>query len=106
MRPHHLTVLAALAILCVAGSADEHVVHQKGRAFSPDVMTVTRGEAVMFRNDDTVPHNVMSTTTGNTFDLGSQAPGTETPVTFDRAGTVDVICAIHPRMHMTLRITE
>jgi len=67
---------------------------------------VARGEPVVFENDDTVPHNVMSTTPENAFDLGSQMPGNSTPVTFDRVGVVAVICAIHPRMHMTITVTN
>jgi plastocyanin len=43
---------------------------------------------------------------GNEFDLGSQPPGASTDVTFDAAGDVQVICAIHPRMKMTLKVTD
>ena len=93
--------------LSVAGaSADDQIVHQKGRIFSVTAMTGGTGEPVMFLNDDTVPHNIMSTTPENAFDLGSQTPGNATPVTFDAAGVVAVICAIHPRMHMTITVTD
>ena len=99
-----------LVLLCLAqgdaeGAADR-VVRQKNRVFSPETMLVTRHEPVVFLNDDTVPHNIMSSSAGNPFDLGSQAPGSATPVTFDVVGTVVVICAIHPRMHMTITVTE
>jgi plastocyanin len=45
-------------------------------------MTVRRGESVVFVNDDTVPHNVVSASGGNGFDLGQQPPNHATPVTF------------------------
>jgi plastocyanin len=48
----------------------------------------------------------MSKTPDNAFDLGSQMPGTSTPVTFDKAGIVAVICAIHPRMRLTIKVTD
>jgi plastocyanin len=48
----------------------------------------------------------MSNSAENEFDLGSQAPGSAVPVSFDRAGIVAVICAIHPRMHMTITVTN
>jgi plastocyanin len=88
------------------GGQPEHAVYQKGRTFSTDTITVLRNQPVLFVNDDTVPHNVVATTRGNAFDLGSQMPGTATPVAFDSAGTVEVICAIHPRMHMTITVLE
>ena len=106
MRPRHLIPVAVLALLCVAAGAASRVVHQKGRAFSVSEMTVKRGEAVVFENDDTVPHNIMSATPGNAFDLGTQTPGNSTPVTFDEAGIVAVICAIHPRMRLTITVTN
>ncbi len=103
---HPLISLAGLALLSAAAAAADHVVHQKGRMFSMSEMTVARGEPVVFLNDDNVPHNIMSTTPDNAFDLGTQVPGSATPVTFDKAGTVAVICAIHPRMHLTITVTN
>jgi plastocyanin len=88
-----------------AGVADR-TVHQKGRKFSVEEITVARHEPIVFLNDDTVPHNIMSTSAENGFDLGSQLPGTATPVSFSIAGTVVVICAIHPRMKMTIKVTD
>ena len=98
--------LLAAASGVAAGAAVGHVVGQHGRAFSIQSMTIRQGETVVFLNDDTVPHNVTSSTPDNRFDLGSQMPGSATPVRFDKAGLVEVICAIHPRMHMTITVTE
>jgi plastocyanin len=109
MHLKQLMRFAALGVLsAAAGPAlpPNTIVHQKGRAFSQAVVTVARGQPVTFENDDNVPHNIMSDTPDNSFDLGSQAPGTATPVTFDKIGLVQVICAIHPRMHMTVIVTN
>jgi plastocyanin len=84
--------------------AAEQTIHQKGRVFSQEAITIKQGESLVFLNDDSVPHNVMSTSAGNEFNLGSVAPGTSVPVTFDKAGTATVICAIHPRMKMTVTV--
>jgi len=87
----------ALAILCAAAAAATGpTITQKGRAFSTESITIKKGDTVVFFNDDTVPHNIMSTSKGNEFNLGSQVPGTSTPVAFNEAGDVAVICAIHP----------
>jgi plastocyanin len=99
-------VMAAAGFAVMATAADDHVITQKGRQFSIDAITVKKGEAITFFNDDTVPHNIMSLTTGNEFNLGSQAPGSSTPVTFSQAGDVSVICAIHPRMKLAVTVTE
>jgi plastocyanin len=105
MRVANSVILATGALLIAAAAVPDRRIGQKGRAFSQENVTVPRGVAVLFVNDDTVPHNIMSVTPNNEFDTGSQMPGTITPVTFDRAGVVAVVCAIHPRMQMTITVT-
>lgn len=106
-----MRIIVALVISGLAGPtalalAANYTIHQKGRTFSSEIMSVRTGQAVTFQNDDTVPHNVFSTTRGNEFDLGSQRPGASTDVTFTRAGEVEIICAIHPRMRMIISVTD
>ena len=97
-------------LIMVLGAGDELpdgvVIHQQGRRFSETAVTVHRGETLTFLNDDSVPHNVMSDSAENGFDVGSQLPGSVRVVRFDIAGTVVVICAIHPRMRMVVTVTE
>ena len=81
-------------------------ISQKGRAFSSETVTLKKGGTLTFMNDDSIPHNIMSTSIGNEFNLGSQPPGASTDVTFKEAGDVLVICAIHPRMKMTVKVAE
>jgi plastocyanin len=106
MRPTSLLILAILGGLSTGALAANEVIHQQGRAFSTESVTVKRGEALTFLNDDTVPHNIMSATKGNEFNLGSQAPGSSTDVSFNEVGDVSVICAIHPRMKMTVKVVD
>ena len=98
----------ALVVAFGAGSAvalaAEHSISQKGRAFSETAITVKKGETLMFVNDDNIAHNIMSTSPGNEFNLGSQAPGSSLPVTLNKAGEVSVLCAIPPRMKMTVSV--
>jgi plastocyanin len=84
----------------------DRTIHQKGRLFSSEFTTIKKGESLTFLNDDTVPHNVISVSLRNQFDLGSQRPGTSTDVAFTEAGNVEIICAIHPRMKMTITVRE
>jgi plastocyanin len=104
MRSLTPIALAVLAGLSTAALAATQVIHQQGRAFSAESISIKKGEALTFLNDDTVPHNIMSSSKGNEFNLGSQSPGTSTDVSFNEAGEVQVICAIHPRMKMTVKV--
>jgi len=106
MRQLTLLTIIVTAGLSAGALAATEVIHQQGRAFSADSVTIKKGEALTFLNDDTVPHNIMSTSKGNEFNLGSQGPGTSTDVTFKEAGDVQVICAIHPRMKMTVKVED
>lgn len=103
---HVILMTAAMVGMAAAGISNSKFVGQKGRMFSSEVVRVRRGEPVTFVNDDTVPHNIMSSTQNSRFDMGSQPPGTAVPVSFDELDTVGVICAIHPRMHMSIEVVE
>jgi plastocyanin len=106
-----MRMLTSLAVVVLVGLsagalAANQTITQKGRLFSSESITIKKGESVTFANDDTVPHNIVSTSKGNEFNLGSQPPGAATDVTFKETGEAQVICAIHPRMKMTVKITD
>jgi plastocyanin len=105
---HELLIAAAAGVVMGAGIAlaANTTVQQKGKAFSTKEVVIKKGDTVTFMNDDTVSHNVMSRSPGNEFNIGAQAPGVSTPVKFDAAGSVDVFCAIHPQMRMSVKITD
>jgi plastocyanin len=106
MRLTSIAVVVFMGLSAGALAAANLTITQKGRAFSSEEVGLKKGESLTFLNDDSVPHNIMSTSKGNEFNLGSQAPGTATDVTFKEPGDVLVICAIHPRMKMMVKVTE
>jgi len=106
MRTLALFTVVIVSGLSVGAYAATEVIHQQGRVFSSESISLKKGDALTFLNDDTVPHNIMSASKGNEFNLGSQAPGTSTDVTFKEAGDVQVICAIHPRMKMMVKVID
>jgi plastocyanin len=106
MRQLIAVTFAITAGFSAAALAATQVIYQRGRAFSAESLSIKKGDALTFSNDDTVPHNIMSSSPGNEFNLGSQPPGSMTDVTFKAAGNVQVICAIHPRMKMMVTVTE
>lgn len=96
----------AIAAYAVAAYAAEHTIGQKGKKFSQEEISIKAGDAIVFVNDDNIPHNVMSMDPNNKFNLGSLRPGSATPVTFKAAGDVAVICAIHPSMKMRVKVVN
>lgn len=106
MKLMKVALVLAFASGSAAAFAAEHSISQKGRAFSETAVTVKKGDALVFVNDDNIAHNIMSTSAGNEFNLGSQAPGASAQVTLNNAGEVTVLCAIHPRMKMTVTVTD
>jgi plastocyanin len=106
MRRLAVFILVISAGLSAGALAGNQMIHQQGRVFGPDGVTIKKGDALTFLNDDTIPHNIMSASKGNEFNLGSQGPGMSTDVTFKEAGDVQVICAIHPRMKMMVKVTD
>ncbi|MFC3229075.1 plastocyanin/azurin family copper-binding protein [Marinibaculum pumilum] len=102
------TLVLALAGSLSAGIAlaADITVRQKGSTFDQEKVTVRVGEEIVFLNDDRVAHNVMSASGGNKFNLGLQKPGDSQAIAFEKAGRVDVRCAIHPKMKMVIEVTE
>ncbi len=96
----------ALVALVAAGAANaaEYEVVQKNKAFSPKELNIKVGDTVKFTNEDNFFHNVFSLSDLKTFDLGSYPKGEFKSVTFDKAGKVEVECAIHPSMLMIINV--
>ena len=95
--------LLFVVVSSVAFSA-EFEVGQKDKQFTKKSLTIKAGDTVKFTNQDPFFHNVFSLSELKTFDLGSYPKGESKSVTFDKAGTVDVECAIHPNMKMKIII--
>ncbi|HET6150760.1 MAG TPA: plastocyanin/azurin family copper-binding protein [Polyangia bacterium] len=100
-----LPVLIVTGLLLSRVSAGEkHVVSQKGKSFSITELKVKVGDTVEFKNDDDVSHNVFSVSKSQPFNTKMQTPGADTAVTFTTEGTVEVRCAIHPGMKLTVQV--
>ena len=105
-----ISVWPAAVLLSVASAtAAEQIVEQKDKAFAVNgvkaaTLKVKVGDVVQFKNMDPFFHNVFSLSDAKTFDLGSYPQGQSRSVTFDKAGTVEVECAIHPQMKMTVEV--
>jgi len=112
MRAIHLKALGLIvpAVLWAGAlAAAEYTVDQHNKTFEKDgakidKLTIKAGDTIHFRNMDPWFHNVFSLSELKTFDLGSYPQGQQKPVVFDKAGTVDVECAIHPQMQLEVEV--
>lgn len=95
---------AGLFAAGAAGAGQEHVVSQKNKSFSVRKLAVKAGDSVRFVNDDSFAHNVFSLSAPKSFDLGSFGNGGAKSVTFDKPGTVEVECAVHPAMRLEIEV--
>jgi plastocyanin len=97
-------------LVAVSGSLtvlaqSEITVSQKGRMFHPNELSISRGGAVLIVNDDAdLLHHAYIDSNAFKFDSGDQEPGSKTKITFATAGTFDVLCAIHPKMKLTVHV--
>jgi plastocyanin len=82
------------------GSAE---VSMKDIKFNPSEVTVKAGDTVTWTNDDGVGHDV----TGDSFksgDPGALENGDTFEHTFDKAGSFDYVCTVHPGMKGTVKV--
>ncbi len=104
--------LAAAAIGAVLGvplaaaalAARIVTVSQVGRAFSVAALHLQRGDSVHFTNDDIFDHQLYSDSPGFKFESDEQPPGSAKDIQFTKAGTFDIQCQIHPRMHLAVTV--
>ncbi len=71
-------------------------------SFQPSSMTVPRGASVTWRNDASVPHQIVSNT--GVFSGPVISPGQTYTYQFNQAGTYPYHCAIHPYMTGTITV--
>jgi plastocyanin len=107
----YLLVIFGLVLtsISLAVPADMVVVGQKNKTFVVDgakvgKLTINKGDTIRFMNQDPFFHNVFSLSDLKTFDLGSFPKGEFKPVIFDKPGTVEVECAIHPQMYLEVTV--
>lgn len=107
----HKLYIGALAV--VAGATTATIAHakdfevaQKDKKFSQKALTLNVGDSVSFKNEDPFVHNIFSLSDTKTFDLGTYPQGQSKKVTFDKPGTVEIECAIHPEMKLAVEVKK
>jgi len=68
--------------------------------FAPKEIRISVGDTIKWTNLDSAPHT--ATDNNDMFDSGTLEKGESFSMTFDKAGTYDYICTIHPWMEGTV----
>jgi plastocyanin len=95
-----------LGIIVAAQGAATITVGQHGLVFSRSSASISRGDRIVFTNEDDVIHNIHIFGPGNddSSDLGLQKPGATLSYRFDKAGAYRVRCNIHPSVRMAVTV--
>lgn len=80
-------------------------IAQSKRQFAPRWAVVQVGTRIDFPNQDSIFHNVFSTTPGSSFDLGIYRAGDEVKsYTMTKPGVVDIYCDMHSEMSASVLV--
>jgi plastocyanin len=99
-----MTLTAASALLMTAVMAKDIVIDQKDKTFIPNKVEANVGDKLVFKNSDGFAHNAYTDNEENEFDIGMQKPGQDVSVELKHPGLVEVECAIHPNMHLSVTV--
>jgi plastocyanin len=90
-------LLACLIVPAAARSDGAAQIKVDNFKFGPEKLTVAKGTAVTWTNQDDIPHSIVLTALG----VRSKALDTDKAFTyqFDKPGTFSYVCGLHPFMH-------
>ena len=105
-----VAVVAATVALLIIGmrhgtalaKPTTHSVSIENMQFQPDVVSVSRGDMIVWTNKDMFPHTV--TSTSGEFDSHEIKPGESWTYRASNAGDLAYVCSIHPTMKATLKV--
>ena len=100
----YLCAAAAVVMSAAVSAAAPVSVSQQGLQFSVSELNVTKGQMVVFKNDDRTAHNITVNGAGVSLNSGLQQPGVEFKVPFAKPGTYQVSCGIHPKMKLWVEV--
>jgi plastocyanin len=78
--------------------AEDGVMDQRARRFTPQVLAIQKGAEVRFPNSDDVSHHVYSFSPANRFEIFLAKGGAPRSVPFEREGVVTLGCNLHDWM--------
>jgi plastocyanin len=96
-------ILCAMVVFAVDERKPKtHTVTIEGMRFQPEMLTVERGDTIVWVNKDIVPHTATSTRGG--FDSKDIQVDKSWKYTIRKMGDFAYICTFHPAMKAMLRV--
>lgn len=105
-------ILAISAMLCFlaapAALAAEFTIVQNAKKFIPDQLDIKVGDTLVFVNKEKKRrHNVYTKSPDYKYvKVRKQKPGDKDSLVITNAGTLKILCALHPKMKLTVNVTE
>jgi plastocyanin len=99
-----VVVLTLISVGAVAFGSGVHEVVQADRKFQESGITIARGDIVRFTNDDPFIHQIYVNARDFDFESQMQPPKQVVEVRFTNPGVYQVMCHIHPTMHLTVTV--
>jgi plastocyanin len=103
------TLTLAAALLTAAGGVAAQqlatapaTVEIDNFTFTPETLTVPAGTSVTWVNKDEEPHTVVNVGPTRLFKSAGLDTGDSFTMRFDKPGTYEYVCTIHPHMHGTI----
>ena len=103
-------IMSISSVAIAAGAASAFVatpthISQKGQAFHPGEVVLSKGDAIEIVNDDEdLLHHAYVESESFNYDSGDQKPGSRTKISFPVVGTFNVLCGIHPKMKLVVHV--
>ncbi len=105
-------ILAISAMICLlsapAALATEFTIVQKDKKFMPSQLDIKVGDTLVFVNEETKRrHNIYTKSPDFKYvKVRKQKPGDKDSVAITSAGIIKILCALHPKMKLTVNVTE
>lgn len=97
-------VTAALAAPQAGREANSPLVHIDNFTFSPQEITISRGGTITWVNDDDIPHALAES--NKAFRSKAMDTEEEFSFTFNKPGTYEYFCSLHPHMQGKVIVRE
>ena len=96
-------ISCAMAVLAVdQRKSKTHTVAIEGMRFQPEMLTVERGDTIVWTNKDLVPHT--ATSTAGSFDSKLIEADKSWKFTVRKKGDFAYICTFHPTLKAMLQV--
>lgn len=97
-----IAVAVATSASCSGRASRSYVVSMATLTFQPAELTVARGDTIVWKNDDFLPHT--ATARDGAWDSKSINAGESWRYVADKAGRYSYYCIFHPNMQGTIEV--